>query len=245
MESAGPPEGQRVPLWNWRQVLGMSASSLGILLAGSLGVAWGMRAAQAAGWARGPMLLLGTMAIVFLEVAGLLGSVYFLGLRRRGLSWRALGLVFPRLEWLIAALVIGFGGIFLTSAVAGLVQRLMGRTTDPQTETLAPIGFSWAAGFGMFLLVGLGVPFAEEVFFRGVLFRWLRERWGVHVGLLVSTLIFGLVHGDPPTIAAGWTLGLILGLVYEHSHSLWTPILIHALNNSAKVILLYLLLALR
>jgi membrane protease YdiL (CAAX protease family) len=185
------------------------------------------------------------MGIVFLEAAGLLGSVYLLGLRRRRVSWEALGLVPPTREWFLSALALGFAGMFLTSALAGLVQRLMGRTTDPQAQALAPIGFSWVAAAGMFLLVGLAVPFAEEVFFRGVLFRWMRDRWGVRVALLGSTLVFGLVHGDPPTIAAGWALGFILALAYEHSHSLWTPIVIHALNNSVKVILLYLALGLR
>lgn len=245
MDAAPSTEARGQGLWSWRDILGMSGSSIAVLLAGSLAVGWGMRSAQAAGRARELLLLLGTMAIVFLEVAALLGSVYLLGLRRRGLSWRVLGLVWPSLEWVASAMVIGIAGLFLTSAVAGLVQRLMGRTIDPQTEALAPIGFSWTAGLGMFLLVGLAVPFAEEVFFRGVLFRWLRDRWGVRAALVISTLIFGLVHGDPPTIAAGWTLGFILALVYERSGSLWTPILIHAVNNSAKVILLYLVLRLR
>lgn len=240
-----PSEVGGQPLWSWRDVLRIAGSGLALLLIGSLAIGWGMRVGQAAGWPRGPTILLGTMAIVLLEAVALLGSVYLLGLRRRGLSWRVLGLVLPSPEWLAGAIGIGLGGLFLTSAVAGLVQRLMGRTGDPQAEALAPLGFSWAAALGMLLLVGLAVPFAEEVFFRGVLFRWLRDRWGVRAALLVSTLIFGLVHGDPPTIAAGWALGIVLALSYEYSHSLWTPILIHALNNSAKVILLYLLLALR
>jgi membrane protease YdiL (CAAX protease family) len=36
---------------------------------------------------------------------------------------------------------------------------------------------------------------------------------------------------------------MVLAWTYEKSESLWTPVVIHILNNAAKILLLYLLLA--
>ncbi|MCS6848522.1 MAG: CPBP family intramembrane glutamic endopeptidase [Anaerolineae bacterium] len=93
----------------------------------------------------------------------------------------------------------------------------------------------------MLLVVGIAVPIAEEIFFRGVVYRWLRDKWGVAAGAIVSGIIFGLAHLEPATVIVTILLGIVLALVYERSRSLWPPILIHALNNSFAVLLLYIL----
>jgi membrane protease YdiL (CAAX protease family) len=87
------------------------------------------------------------------------------------------------------------------------------------------------------------VPFAEELFFRGVLYRWLRDRWGLWVGLIASSLVFGALHGDIAVAGATAVMGLVLGWFYERSRSLWPSILIHAINNTVKLVLLYALVA--
>lgn len=84
----------------------------------------------------------------------------------------------------------------------------------------------------LFLIVGgtFG-PVAEELFFRGVLYGFLR-RWGVIVAVVLSTLIFVLCHpighGIPVTRLVG---GLLFALAYEFGGSLIVPITIHALGN--------------
>jgi membrane protease YdiL (CAAX protease family) len=84
-----------------------------------------------------------------------------------------------------------------------------------------------------FFIGGMVGPIAEEVFFRGVLYGFLR-RWGVVVALVVSTLVFVLIHplksGFPVTQAVG---GIVFALAYEMGGSLVVPITIHALGNIA------------
>jgi hypothetical protein len=91
----------------------------------------------------------------------------------------------------------------------------------------------------MMVVGGFLAPVAEEMFFRGVLYGFLR-RWGVLPGLMVSTLVFVLAHGSVPgpppvTQAVG---GLVFGLAYEKTGNLMVPITIHVLGNLAIFTLL-------
>lgn len=78
-----------------------------------------------------------------------------------------------------------------------------------------------------------GVAVGEEVIFRGILFRWIDRRWGLTAALIVSALIFGLIHitNDNATlwgaIAIAVEAGLLLGAAYKWSGTLWLPIGIH------------------
>jgi hypothetical protein len=86
----------------------------------------------------------------------------------------------------------------------------------------------------LFLLVGGIVgPIAEELFFRGILYGFLR-RWGVVVAIFVSTGLFVLAHpisqGFPLPQAVG---GIVFALAYEIEGSIMTPIVIHVLGNQA------------
>ncbi len=93
-------------------------------------------------------------------------------------------------------------------------------------------GFSGEQQFSeimMFLAVAVG----EEMICRGVIFRWIDERWNTGVALLVSALIFGFLHlpNDNATwwssIAIAIEAGLLLGAAYKWSGTLWVPIGIH------------------
>jgi hypothetical protein len=95
----------------------------------------------------------------------------------------------------------------------------------------------------MLVLAGIAVPFAEELFFRGVLYAWLRGRWGVWVGVIVSSLIFGLVHLSPVVIIGAIPLGIVTALVYERTKSLWSSVIVHLAFNSLGLLLFYVTLA--
>jgi len=84
-----------------------------------------------------------------------------------------------------------------------------------------------------FLVGGMVGPIAEEVFFRGILYGFLR-RWGVVVALVVSTLIFVLAHPIFPGIPLPQVVGgIVFAVAYEIEGSLMVPITIHVLGNLA------------
>ena len=84
-------------------------------------------------------------------------------------------------------------------------------------------------GLVFYLLVACG----EETIFRGILFRMFDERFGLWWALVVSALLFGLIHIIQPnasvwsSVAIAVEAGILLGVAYKYSGSLWMPIGIH------------------
>ena len=83
----------------------------------------------------------------------------------------------------------------------------------------------------------------EELFFRGVLYTFFRERWGAWIAALVSSLAFAIIHFDILVAAMAFFLGLFCALGYERSRSLWVSVTIHVLSNTIKLIFVYMTLS--
>jgi hypothetical protein len=87
------------------------------------------------------------------------------------------------------------------------------------------------------LTVGLGAGIGEEIMFRGVLYRIVEEGLGSWVALLVSALFFGAIHLNNPgaTLWAGLAIaieaGILFGLLYLVTRSLWVCMGLHAAWN--------------
>ncbi|RPI74896.1 MAG: CPBP family intramembrane metalloprotease [Desulfobacteraceae bacterium] len=120
----------------------------------------------------------------------------------------------------------GFG------AVAGLgfgIFYLLGYNALFWIRAPLPAGFER----GLYFLVGgLIAPIWEEIFFRGVVYGYLR-RWGVLIALIATTAVFVLLHsvqGFPLNQIVG---GVVFALAYEKSGKLLVPITIHILGNLA------------
>ena len=78
----------------------------------------------------------------------------------------------------------------------------------------------------------VSAPILEELLCRGVLFEVLNKRWGVKVSIFVSALFFGLLHFSPANAIVAVFAGLIFGVLYVRTSSLYVTIIIHAINNA-------------
>lgn len=74
-------------------------------------------------------------------------------------------------------------------------------------------------------------PVFEEILCRGLVLETVRRRWGDAVAVLISALFFGLVHVEPSTALAGFVVGGIFGTIYIRTHSLFSTIILHSINN--------------
>ena len=78
-------------------------------------------------------------------------------------------------------------------------------------------------------------PVAEEVAFRGIIYRHLRQFMLPLMATVSSALVFALMHGNLSQAMWAMVLGLVAAFAYEQTRSLVTPILIHTLFNSVPV----------
>src|SRR5262249_32646273 len=72
----------------------------------------------------------------------------------------------------------------------------------------------------------------EELCFRGFVGRGLVARYGPLRGVLITSLLFGLVHLEPVQASGAVILGLALHAVYLSTRSLWASIALHGFNNA-------------
>jgi uncharacterized protein len=94
-----------------------------------------------------------------------------------------------------------------------------------------------AALLGPLFVLGLVPGVTEEIFARGVLLGVVERGLGTWTGLVVSSLVFGLGHAANPnatawsSIAIGLEAGLMLGMAYVWTRSLWFVFGLHAAWN--------------
>lgn len=90
---------------------------------------------------------------------------------------------------------------------------------------------------GPFVVLGLKAGVAEEIITRGILFRVVEEGAGTWIALIFSAFIFGFMHASNPnatiwsSIAIAIEAGLLLGMAYAWTRSLWFCIGLHAAWN--------------
>lgn len=94
----------------------------------------------------------------------------------------------------------------------------------------------------LFLLVAVVPAIAEELVFRGVIGRGLVARWGVGRGVLITTILFAVMHLNPAHVIALVPLSICIHLAYVSTRSFWAPMAIHFFNNGFAVLALYFVL---
>lgn len=102
----------------------------------------------------------------------------------------------------------------------------------PQMET--PEGIY---GFLLVIISTAVVPaLVEEFAIRGAVLGALR-RFGDGFAIIVSAIIFGLMHGNLVQIPFAFVVGLALGYAVVKTGSVWTGVVIHFINNFISVLL--------
>lgn len=183
------------------------------------------------------------LAVLAIQAVTLLLAVQA-GLLWRRMRWSQIGLARTSVGWVLAAAGVGLGLRVLMIPVGMLMQQLGMNSENPQLAFLLPGGTISIPGMiGMLLLTGIAIPFVEEAFFRGVVYRFFR-RWGVAIAAVLSAVVFALAHLNLQIGIVAFFLGIGTALVYERSRSLWATFIVHAVFNTLGVVVLYTVLAL-
>lgn len=97
-------------------------------------------------------------------------------------------------------------------------------------------GVQFAVGI---ILYGIISPFAEEAVFRGLLYNRMKRCFGYEIALIVSSLLFGLYHGNLVQAVYGSLLGILIAYTYEKYENFAAPVVFHGVANVSVYIMTY------
>jgi hypothetical protein len=142
--------------------------------------------------------------------------------------------------WLTAkALLLDFiiGWLILIYAIFGL-------GADPSTfQSIIPLDGNFLSLVISLIAIAVFTPIIEELLFRGYVLDVLSEAYGKWFSIIVSAILFGLIHVDPLRVFNAFFGGVIYGYVRVQTNSLWPSIILHSLWNAHLIILVTLVWA--
>jgi membrane protease YdiL (CAAX protease family) len=171
-----------------------------------------------------PLFILGVGRVVQVVILLVIVSIW-------GTGSSSLGLARGRIVTGVARGLI-WAGIFGACACVGFAV-LYATDINPWKLIKNPLPPTTEGVVLFFVVGGLIAPIAEEVFFRGIVYGFLR-RWGVVLALTGTTVLFVLAHAATSRIPLTQIVGgIVFAVAYEVEGNLMVPITIHVLGNMA------------
>ena len=116
---------------------------------------------------------------------------------------------------------------------SGVSQKTINNLGQPARQVTG-LAHGWGDVI-LVLVVVVGAPVVEELFFRGLLLRALQARVGSVAAVLVSGVLFGLAHFEPLQLPVLAGFGVVLGIVALRTGRLGPGIFAHAAFNALAV----------
>lgn len=123
----------------------------------------------------------------------------------------------------------------IAMAWAPVYEAITGRSLDEQIVSMFLDSETLLQLAGTVLIVGVAIPFYEEVMFRGFFYEAVERRWNARVALIVSSVVFALAHGLTFFIPLLF-LSFVLGWLRLKTGNLRLCFILHMINNSFAVI---------
>ncbi|MCL2801708.1 MAG: CPBP family intramembrane metalloprotease [Treponema sp.] len=135
----------------------------------------------------------------------------------------------------ITATIITVGLSVVVSEVDNLIQFFM-----PMPEWFLEILGTLMADQPLvvsLIYIGLIAALSEELFFRGLILDGFVNNYSKRKAIIISALLFGMIHLNPWQFAAGFIVGIVLAWICIETKSILLCIYMHFLHNAGVVIL--------
>jgi hypothetical protein len=119
-----------------------------------------------------------------------------------------------------------FVNLFLVYLFPNFIDNNMPEVLKEQFESIA-----LSSPLLALLAIGILAPIAEELLFRGAIYNLIKDSVGKYIALLVSSVLFALIHLNIYQASYTLFIGLFLGIVLMKTGSLWLPIIFHIVYN--------------
>ena len=156
-------------------------------------------------------------------LAGRENLIEFAGFRKFKISSALMTVLFTFLFMPLVALINMISMCFVDNAVAAVSGEILD----------TPF-------FVIFTLMGILGPMSEELVCRGIVYHGYKRTGTMMQALLLSSMIFALMHMNFNQAAYAFAIGVAMVLLVEATGSIWSSILVHVTFNSQQVCLMYL-----
>jgi len=133
-----------------------------------------------------------------------------------------------------------FGYVILSAILTLAAKWLLPQFDLEQTQEII---FKNASGNVEIIIAAIALiiiaPIGEELVFRGFIYKGFRKSFGVFVAVILSSLLFGVVHGQINIAIDTFCLGIFLCYLYEKTDSIWVPIVLHSIKNGIAFYLIF------
>lgn len=139
-----------------------------------------------------------------------------------------------KMKWHTYLLVIGLGifslfGLQYFIGIFDNIWQAIGFPIESNISSIIPD--SWGNYILCILLLAVLPAIGEELIFRGMILHGLRSRYGEVMSVVLSALMFALMHGSLQQLVYPFLLGLIMGWIVLRTGSLISSIILHFVNN--------------
>lgn len=135
--------------------------------------------------------------------------------------------------------VIVLGGIFLIFVQSTLNAALVSIFDYAAFSEQVIWGVEDLRGYGVvlkFIVAALIPAFCEEFLFRGAVLSNLLP-FGRTNAILISAVLFAVMHQNAEQVLYAFAAGILLGVVYERTGSIWNCVFLHLMNNFSSIVI--------
>ncbi|CDD64172.1 cAAX amino protease family protein [Firmicutes bacterium CAG:882] len=139
----------------------------------------------------------------------------------------------PGIKRLGVVFVLGMSAAVSVNVIVSLSQIAR---FSPKYQQVSEVIYSG----GLFMEIVSAViaaPILEELFFRGMIYKRLRDMINVKAAVVISALFFGAFHGNLVQFVYAFIIGLMLAYVYEKFKTIWAPVIFHIGANLISVLI--------
>ena len=156
-------------------------------------------------------------------------------------NWNQIGLV----------ILIAITGLFLSGALGDLTEKIpipvalknwATQMEDQYKKALYAMTQMKSVLDLLFAIIAVAVvpAIVEELFFRASLQKILMDWTGKpYVAIILTAVIFSAFHFSYFGFLSRMSLGIILGIIYYYTKTIWLPMLMHFINNGIGITILY------
>ncbi|NBR56436.1 MAG: CPBP family intramembrane metalloprotease [Chitinophagia bacterium] len=156
-------------------------------------------------------------------------------------NWNQIGLV----------ILIAITGLFLSGALGDLTEKIptpialknwATQMEDQYKKALYAMTQMKSVLDLLFAIIAVAVvpAIVEELFFRASLQKIIMDWTGKpYVAIVVTAVIFSAFHFSYFGFLSRMSLGIILGIIYYYTKTIWLPIFMHFINNGIGITILY------